>query len=117
MRLILLGLVDRGERRRRQALLLRNGKPVSTREEFDAAALARRDAQAAVGQLADGRIVLVAVDGNQPGYSVGVSSFELAQAMAGLGAVTAASLASGDAVTAAFDGGFSTDRGPRAADR
>ena len=86
-------------------LLVRNGKPVfHTREEFDAAALAGRDARAAVGQLADGRIVLVAVDGGQPGYSVGVSSFELARAMAGLGAVTAASLASGDAVTAAFDG-------------
>ncbi len=32
-----------------------------------------------MGQLADGRIILVAVDGDQPGYSAGMTSFELAQ--------------------------------------
>jgi hypothetical protein len=86
-------------------VLVKNGKPVfHTGEDFDAAALATRDARAAVGQLADGRIVLVAVDGGQPGYSAGVSSFELARTMAGLGAVTAAALNYGATVSAAFDG-------------
>jgi len=47
-----------------------------------------RPARAGVGQLADGRVILVAVDGNQPGYSVGLTSFELAQTLARLGAVT-----------------------------
>ncbi len=86
-------------------VLVKNGKPVfHTGEDFDAGALARRDARAGVGQLADGRIVLVAVDGGQPGYSAGVSTFELAQTMAGLGAVTAAALDYDGAVTSAFDG-------------
>src|SRR5262249_34508494 len=44
--------------------LVRNGKAVfHTNESFDAGKLAKRDARAAIGQLADGRIVLVAVDG------------------------------------------------------
>ena len=55
----------------------------------------RASPRAAVGQLADGRIVLVAVDGSQPGYSVGLTSFELAQTMQRLGAVTASALESG----------------------
>ena len=38
-----------------------------------------RTPRAGVGQLADGRIILVAVDGDQPGYSAGMTSFELAQ--------------------------------------
>ena len=86
-------------------LLVTNGKPVfHTGEDFDAAALAGRDARAGVGQLADGRVVLVAVDGNQPGFSAGMSIFELAKTMVSLGAVTAAALDSGASVTAAFDG-------------
>ena len=49
-------------------------------------------------------MILVAVDGDQPGYSVGLSSFELAQTMVRLGAVTASALESGPDVTVAFDG-------------
>jgi hypothetical protein len=63
-----------------------------------------RTARGAVGQLADGRVVLVAVDGGRPGYSSGLTSFELAQALVRLGAVTAAGVDPGDSVTAAFDG-------------
>ena len=48
--------------------------------------------------------VLVAVDGGRPGYSAGLTSFELAQALVRLGAVTAAGVDPGDSVTAAFDG-------------
>jgi hypothetical protein len=57
-----------------------------------------------VGQLADGRIVLVAVDGDQPGYSAGMTSFELAQTLQRLGAITASALAPSSDVTMAFDG-------------
>lgn len=85
--------------------LVRSGKPVfRSLEDFTNDQVSQRDPRAGVGQLADGRIVLVAVDGRQPGYSVGLTSFELAQTLARLGAVTASAVDSGDSVTVAFDG-------------
>jgi hypothetical protein len=86
-------------------LLVRNGKAVfRSLEDFTNDQVGARTARGAVGQLADGRIVLVAVDGGRPGYSSGLTSFELAQALVRLGAVTAAGVDPGDSVTAAFDG-------------
>ena len=86
-------------------LLVRNHKAVfKTNENFAADQLMSRDARAAVGQLDDGRVILVAVDGGRPGHSVGMTTYELAQTMARLGAVTAAALEPGKAVTAAFQG-------------
>jgi flagellar hook assembly protein FlgD len=86
-------------------LLVRNGKPVfRANEEFAPALLAPRRARTAVGQLKDGRIVLVAVDGGAIGYSVGMTNFELALTLVRLGAVTGAALGSGPATTMAFDG-------------
>jgi hypothetical protein len=86
-------------------VLVRNGKAVfRSLEDFTSDQVSERDSRAGVGQLADGRIVLVAVDGGQPGYSVGLTSFELAQALAGLGAVSASAVDSGSSVTVAFDG-------------
>ena len=73
-------------------------------EDFTNDQVAARSPRAGVGQLADGRIILVAVDGNQPGYSVGLTSFELAQTMTRLGAVTASGVEAGQDVTVAFDG-------------
>ncbi|MFL5928630.1 MAG: phosphodiester glycosidase family protein [Gaiellaceae bacterium] len=85
--------------------LVRSGKPVfRSGEDFTNDQVSERDPRAGVGQLADGRIILVAVDGGQPGYSVGLTSFELAQTLARLGAVTASAVESGGAVTVAFDG-------------
>ncbi len=86
-------------------ILVRNGKPVfRSLEDFTNDQVSRRDPRAGVGQLADGRVILVAIDGDQPGYSVGMTSFELGQAMAGMGAVTANAVASGNDVSVAFDG-------------
>jgi hypothetical protein len=86
-------------------LLVRNGKAIfRTVEDFTSDQVTGRDPRAAIGQLADGRVVLVAVDGGRPGYSVGLTSFELAQVLVRLGAVTAAGLQTGAAVGAAFDG-------------
>ena len=86
-------------------VLVRNGKAVfRSLEDFTNDQIGARTARGAVGQLADGRIVLVAVDGGRPGYSAGLTSFELAQALVRLGAVTAAGVDPGDSVTAAFDG-------------
>ncbi|HET7648918.1 MAG TPA: phosphodiester glycosidase family protein [Gaiellaceae bacterium] len=86
-------------------LLVRAGKPVfRSLEDFTNDQVTARTPRAAVGQLADGRVLLVAVDGGRPGYSVGLTSYELAQALVRLGAVAAAAVAPGDAVTVAFDG-------------
>ena len=86
-------------------VLVRNSKPVfRSLEDFTNDQVTQRDARAGVGQLADGRIVLVAVDGRQPGYSVGLTSFELAQTLQRLGAVTASAVDPGGSVTVAFDG-------------
>lgn len=86
-------------------LLVRNGKAVfHTTENFATDQLAARDARAAIGQLEDGRIILVAVDGGQPGYSTGMTTYDLAQTMARLGALVAVGMAYGKPVTAAFDG-------------
>jgi hypothetical protein len=86
-------------------VLVRDAKPVfDSDEDFTSAQVSGRDARAAVGQLADGRILLVAVDGGRLGYSAGLTNFELAQALVGLGAVTAAAVQPGAAAAAAFDG-------------
>ena len=74
-------------------------RPRTSRRPADVARRAR-----GVGQLDDGRLVLVAVDGGRPGYSVGMTTYELAQTMARLGAVNAAGLQFGKFVTAAANG-------------
>ena len=86
-------------------LIVRDGQPVfAALEDFAPSQINPRNPRTAVGQLADGRIVMVAVDGRQPGYSVGVSTFELAQQLVRLGAVTGTALDSGGSTTMAFNG-------------
>ncbi len=86
-------------------VLVRNGKPVfRANEQFTPGQLLPRTARSAVGQLADGRLLLVTVDGALPGYSAGVTNFELALQLVRLGAVTAAALDGGRSATMAFDG-------------
>jgi hypothetical protein len=86
-------------------LLVRSGRPVFRAfEDFAPIVLGPRQARTAVGQRADGSIVLAAVDGGQAGYSVGMTNYELAQEMVRLGCVTAAGLEPGDSTTMAFDG-------------
>ena len=86
-------------------LLVRNGKAVFRANElFATSMLATRTPRTAVGQLADGRIVLVTVDGSRPGYSIGMTSFELALALQHLGAVQASGLDGGSSTAMAFDG-------------
>jgi len=85
--------------------IVRNGAAIfRAGEVFTTSQLAPRAPRTAVGQLRDGRIILVAVDGRQPGYSVGLTNFELAQALVRLGAVTGMALDSGGSTTMAFDG-------------
>jgi Phosphodiester glycosidase len=86
-------------------VIVRDGKPVfRSFESFTTGQLTPRSPRAGVGQLPDGRVVLVAVDGRQPGYSTGLTNFELALTMMRLGCVTASALDSGGSATMAFDG-------------
>jgi hypothetical protein len=85
--------------------LVRDGVPVfRPHEAFTTIQLAPRSPRTAVGQRADGSLVLVVTDGRRPGYSVGMTNFELAQTMVRLGAVTASALDSGGSSTLAFEG-------------
>ncbi len=86
-------------------VIVRNGRAVYTAgEDFLPSQVAPRDPRTGVGQRRDGKIVLVVVDGRQPGYSVGLTNFELAQALTRFGAVTGSALDSGGSSTMAFDG-------------
>jgi hypothetical protein len=85
--------------------LVRNGGPVfRPYEEFTTEQMLPRQPRTGVGQRADGSLVLVAVDGRRPGYSAGLTNFELARAMARLGCVTATALDAGGSTTMAFEG-------------
>jgi hypothetical protein len=86
-------------------LLVRSGKAVfRSLEDFTNDQIGERPARGAVGQLADGRIVLVTVEGGGSAYSAGMTNYELAVALSRLGARTAMALASGPAAAMAFDG-------------
>ena len=86
-------------------VLVRDGKPVyRANEAFTVSQIAPRHPRTAIGQTADGRILLVVVDGRQSGYSVGMTTFEMALTMTRLGAVRAMQLDGGGSSTLAFDG-------------
>jgi len=86
-------------------VIVRNGKAVWTAgEDFLPTQLGPRNPRTAVGQRRDGKIILLAVDGRRRGFSVGMTNWELAQAMVRLGAVTASALDGGGSTAMAFDG-------------
>ena len=86
-------------------VVVRNGKVVFRANElFTPEQLLPRDPRTAIGQRADGKIVMLVVDGRQPGYSAGLTNYELGLAMQRLGCVTASALDSGGSSTMAFDG-------------
>ena len=85
-------------------VLVRDGAPVFRHFEAFSPEQLARNPRTAVGQLADGRIILVVADGRRPGYSVGMTNWELAQTLVRLGAVTGSGLDAGGSSTMAFDG-------------
>jgi Phosphodiester glycosidase/FlgD Ig-like domain len=86
-------------------VLVREGAPVyRSNEAFTTAQLVPRGPRSAVGQRADGSVLLVTTDGRQPGYSVGMTNFELAQTLVRLGAVRGMALDGGGSATLAFEG-------------
>ncbi len=77
-------------------LLVADGRPVfDAKESFAATTLNQRNARSAIGQLSDGRLLLVSVEGGSPAYSVGMTNYELGVALARLGARTAMGLGTG----------------------
>ena len=85
--------------------LVKNGKPIfNAGEALTPVQLHGRDPRTAIGQRADGTIVMLAVDGRQPGWSIGITNWELAQTLVHYGCVTGFALDSGGSTTVAFDG-------------
>jgi len=90
-------------------VLIAGGKPVFRADEnFGDPVLNTRGARSAVGQLPDGRILLVTAEGGGSAYSAGMTNYELAVALQRLGAVTAMGLGSGTSAGMAFDGSLLT---------
>jgi flagellar hook assembly protein FlgD len=90
-------------------VLVADGKPVfRANESFGDPVLNARTARSAVGQLPDGRILLVTAEGGSLGYSAGMTNYELAFALARLGAVDAMALGTGSSAAMAFDGSLLT---------
>lgn len=79
--------------------LVRDGKPAAPEKDPWIGVLTNRDPRTAIGIKADGSVLLVTVDGRQPGFSAGFTGAELADYLIGLGAYEAAML----------DGGASTE--------
>lgn len=85
-------------------LLVRDGVPVRQANElFEAIQLSPRHPRTAIGQAADGSLLLVVADGRSSA-SYGLTNWQLATAMANLGAETAMGLDGGGSSTLAFAG-------------
>lgn len=82
-------------------ILLRGGAPVAAADagEYTAGFRFERHPRTAVGVRADGRLVLVAVDGRQPAVSVGMTIDELTALMKELGCREAINLDGGGSTT------------------
>lgn len=79
--------------------LVKDGVSVVQEKDAWVGILTNRDPRTAVGIREDGSILLLTVDGRQPGYSAGFTGKELAEYLISCGATTAAML----------DGGASTE--------
>jgi hypothetical protein len=85
--------------------LVRNGKAIfNAGEALTLAQLRGRNPRTAIGQRADGSIVMLAVDGRRRGWSIGVTNWEMAQTLVRYACVTGFALDSGGSTTLAFDG-------------
>lgn len=73
-------------------------------EGFSRALSERRHPRSAIGLLADGRVVLVAVDGRQPYHSIGMTLMEFALELRRIGAVDAMNLDGGGSTTLVLSG-------------
>jgi Phosphodiester glycosidase len=83
--------------------LVRNGRVLSGNVD-GTTPFHRRNPRTAVGATADGKLLIVTVDGRQPGHSVGMSLRELAELFVRLGARSAMNLDGGGSTTMVIDG-------------
>ena len=85
--------------------LVRDGKPIfNAGEALTPVQLRGRDPRTAIGQRADGTIVMVAVDGRRPGWSIGITNWDLAQTLVRYRCMSGFALDSGGSTTVAFEG-------------
>lgn len=85
--------------------LVKDGRPIfNAGEALTPVQLHGRDPRTAIGQRADGGMVMLAVDGRERGWSIGLTNWELAQTLVRYGCVTGFALDSGGSTTLAFDG-------------
>jgi hypothetical protein len=82
-------------------ILVQDGRVVA---ETCSSAFCRRNPRTAIGWTANGRVLMVVVDGRQPRWSVGSSLGEMARLMIDLGAVHAMNLDGGGASAMWVDG-------------
>jgi hypothetical protein len=85
--------------------LVKNGRPIANAGEALTPAQVRgRNPRTAIGQRADGGVVMLAVDGRRKGWSIGITTWDLALALMRYGCVTGMALDSGGSTTVAFEG-------------
>jgi len=85
--------------------LVKSGRPIfNAGEALTPVQLHGRDPRTAIGQRADGTIVMVAVDGRRRGWSIGITNWDLALTLVRYGCMTGFALDSGGSTTVAFDG-------------
>lgn len=86
--------------------LIKNGKIHITWEQEKASKsfVETRHPRTAVAKLKDGKFLMITVDGRQPGESVGMNLYELADYLLSLGAVDAMNLDGGGSTTMFLDG-------------
>jgi hypothetical protein len=84
--------------------LVREGKAVAPEKDAWIGVLTNRDPRTAIGVQADGTVVLLTVDGRQPGYSAGFTGQELAAYLLALGVTDAAMLDGGASAEMLLDG-------------
>lgn len=84
--------------------LVRDGISVVKDRDPWVGVLTNRDPRTAVGIKEDGTVILLTVDGRQPGYSAGFTGKELADYLIGCGAVDAAMLDGGASTAMIIEG-------------
>jgi exopolysaccharide biosynthesis protein len=84
--------------------LVREGKVVIGDWDQWVGVLTNRDPRTAIGIRKEGKVLLVTVDGRQPGFSAGMTGRELGDYMISLGTVSAAMLDGGASTEMIFDG-------------
>jgi hypothetical protein len=85
--------------------LVKDGRPIANAgEAMTPAQIRGRNPRTAIGQRADGGIVMLAVDGRRAGWSVGITILDLGLTLMRYGCVTGLALDSGGSTTVAFEG-------------